>query len=134
MTLETQPESKEQIAHNTLCGFIQITIEKNNQNNLLRLTQELDCITSYKPESIRKWYCALTECVPFLQLTHHRNLWTAIFERFRWDFPRQTIDAYCKFCIALIAAHPVAMKPVLQSSIANFMDRYEEEKCPSTQS
>eukprot|EP00484_Ammonia_sp_Unknown_P030177 CAMPEP_0197030300 /NCGR_PEP_ID=MMETSP1384-20130603/9558_1 /TAXON_ID=29189 /ORGANISM="Ammonia sp." /LENGTH=614 /DNA_ID=CAMNT_0042459617 /DNA_START=12 /DNA_END=1856 /DNA_ORIENTATION=+ len=133
MTAAKPQPTKEKIAHDTLCRFIHITVQKNNQNNLARLMKELDCITSYKPESIRKWYLALTDCVPFLHLDRYRNLWFTIFERFRWDFPSPTLDAYCTFCTVLISQHPVAIKPVLQTCIANFIDRFHTDKCPSNQ-
>lgn len=126
--------SKEKVAHETLCRFIQITLQKNNQNNLLRLIKELDCITSYKPESIRKWYLALSDCIPLLQLDRFSKLWSVIFQRFRWDFPKPTLEAYCKFCTLLISNHHVAIKPVLQSCTAHFIERFETEKCPSNQS
>eukprot|EP01084_Bolivina_argentea_P180727 312224_1 len=125
--------NKEKIAHDTLCRFIQITIQKNNQNNLLRLMKELDCIISYKPDSIRKWYLALADCIPILQLDKYKSLWSVIFERFRWDFPKQTLDAYCKFCSLLISNYPISIKPVLQSCCANFIDRFKNEKFPSNQ-
>ena len=125
-------DSKERIAHDTLCRFIQITLQKNNQNNLTRLRHELDCITKYKPDSIRKWYLALADCVPLLQLDKHRNLWAVIFERFRWDFPQSTLEAYCKFCSLLISHQPIAIRPVLQSCTANLVDRYEKEKSPAS--
>ena len=132
--MSNQTASKEKIAHDTLCKFIQITIEKNNQNNLQRLIKELDCYTSYKPDSIRQWYLALCDCVSLLQLNRYRNLWDAIFARFRWDFPRTTLEAYCKFCTLLISAHPAAIKPVLQSCTAHFIERSEIDKAPSNQS
>ena len=89
--------SKQKVAHDTLCKFIQITIEKNNQNNLQRLIKELDCVTSYKPESIRQWYSALCDCVSLLPLNRYEIYGIQYLEDLDGIFPEQHLKNIVNF-------------------------------------
>lgn len=134
-THATVSGQKTQNEHQILCRYIQISIEKNSKENLERLFKELDCFDRWKPDSIRKWYLALSQCIPLLQLRTKscRYLLAIIFERFRWDFPVETLKVYSEFCTLLISTYPVTLKPVLQSCTANFIDRCSDEKVYPTE-
>ena len=63
----------------------------------------------------------MSDCVNCLELSKNRDLRRVIFERFRWDFPFETLQSYCQFCCVLISHDPSCLNSVLETCIDNFI-------------